>query len=123
MGAFRIRRRWRRRLTREYWGAPAWLIALVPLVLVMLVTALILATANRREVGGTAFTAPPSTPSDERVAAFVGDSYSQGRGASRPEKRWVTLAAAEEGWRGENFGRGGTGYQLTSDINGCGLRV
>lgn len=51
------------------------------------------------------------TPAQKRtVVAFVGDSYTQGRGATDASARWSTLVANEMGWTEKNFGIGGTGY-------------
>jgi lysophospholipase L1-like esterase len=47
-------------------------------------------------------------------AAFIGDSYTIGTGASEPKKRWTTLVSQAMGWTEHNFGRGGTGYVTTS---------
>jgi lysophospholipase L1-like esterase len=50
-------------------------------------------------------------------AAFIGDSYTSGTGASEPQKRWTSLVSQKMGWIEHNFGRGGTGYRNTS-LNG-----
>lgn len=55
------------------------------------------------------------------VAAFLGDSYTQGTGASSLDKRWVNIVGAGMGWNVVNLARGGTGYVATSDVTGCGL--
>jgi len=47
------------------------------------------------------------------VAAFVGDSYTDGVGASDPDHRWTTLVADRMGWLEDNLGVGGTGYLKT----------
>jgi lysophospholipase L1-like esterase len=47
---------------------------------------------------------------DRPLAAFLGDSYTKGFGASEPEKRWTSLVAQKMGWGEDNFGVGGTGY-------------
>jgi lysophospholipase L1-like esterase len=43
-------------------------------------------------------------------AAFIGDSYTLGQGASVPQRRWTTLVSQKLGWTEHNFGRGATGY-------------
>jgi lysophospholipase L1-like esterase len=43
-------------------------------------------------------------------AAFIGDSYTIGAGASEMDKRWTTLVSERMGWKELNFGHGGTGY-------------
>jgi len=56
-------------------------------------------------------------------AAFIGDSYTQGTGASNEDHRWVNLVSKNKGWAIENDGRGGTGYLTTAGVSGCGLAV
>jgi len=65
--------------------------------------------------------APPAI-SARPVAAFIGDSYTQGKGATSPQTRWVSLVAKHERWDTLDFGRGGTGYVTTADSSGCGLQ-
>lgn len=64
-----------------------------------------------------------STPDVRPVAAFLGDSYTHGTGASSPAKRWTSIVAAKEGWQEVNDGEGGTGYVATSGVEGCGQTV
>jgi lysophospholipase L1-like esterase len=47
-------------------------------------------------------------------AAFIGDSYAGGAGASQWSKRWTSLLVQKMGWVEHNFARGGTGYVATS---------
>jgi lysophospholipase L1-like esterase len=54
------------------------------------------------------------------TAAFIGDSATQGAGASGPETRWVTLVATAEGWEPLNLGRSGTGYLSSAEPTVCG---
>ncbi len=61
-----------------------------------------------------------AAPRGEKVAVFLGDSYTQGVGAGSPEARWASVVAATEGWREVNLGRGGTGYLATAGAEGCG---
>lgn len=64
---------------------------------------------------------PTSTDPPKPVAVFIGDSYTQGSGASdKRVDRWTTILSTEEGWREVNLGRGGTGYVTTSSTTGCG---
>lgn len=69
---------------------------------------------------------PPAASSDpaaegpDRVV-FLGDSYTQGTGASALPNRWTSLLSGAEGWTEINLGRGGTGFVTTSSVNGCGL--
>ncbi|AGB26666.1 lysophospholipase L1-like esterase (plasmid) [Mycobacterium sp. JS623] len=48
-------------------------------------------------------------------AAFLGDSYTAGSGASQPDRRWTTLVSTSEGWIEHNFGLGGTGYSTRNN--------
>lgn len=70
-----------------------------------------------RAIAPSVVTPSPNLP----VAVFLGDSYTQGTGASVPSKRWTTLVAKSFKWEEANDGRGGTGYLSTADANGCGL--
>jgi len=47
---------------------------------------------------------------DGPVAAFYGDSYTLGTGASDPAKRWSTLISEERGWREFNPSVNGLGF-------------
>ena len=55
------------------------------------------------------------------VAIFLGDSYTQGYGASNVNTRWVTLVSKAKGFKMVNLGRGGSGYVTVAGIEGCGL--
>jgi lysophospholipase L1-like esterase len=70
---------------------------------------------------GCAIAAPdpdqPVPPSDgATIAAFYGDSYTRGTGASSPERRWSTIVCAERGWYEFNPSIDGLGY-----VNNRGL--
>ena len=52
------------------------------------------------------------------VAAFYGDSYTRGTGASAPERRWSTLVAQERGWWEFNPSVDGLGYVNNRDLIG-----
>lgn len=58
------------------------------------------------------------------VALFIGDSYTQGTGASDPLKSWAKVASEALGWSMRNVAAGGTGYvtSLSGGIAtvGCG---
>jgi len=62
----------------------------------------------------------PASPTDRDVAVFLGDSYTQGWGASEPIARWTTLVAYGAGWTEVNQGQGGTGYVTTAGVASCG---
>ena len=51
-----------------------------------------------------------SPSSGQVVAAFYGDSYTRGTGASSPEHRWSTIVAAERGWWEFNPSVDGLGF-------------
>jgi lysophospholipase L1-like esterase len=55
--------------------------------------------------------APGQTPSPgATIAAFYGDSYTRGRGATSPDRRWSTIICAERGWYEFNPSVDGLGY-------------
>lgn len=64
-------------------------------------------------------TTEPAAP--QPVAAFVGDSYTQGVGAEPSSERWTSLLAAAMNWDERNFGVAGTGYLATAGAEVCGL--
>ena len=59
----------------------------------------------------------------EPIAVFLGDSYTQGTGATSPDQRWTSLVSAERGWSEVNLGRGGTGYLTAAGVEGCGREI
>jgi lysophospholipase L1-like esterase len=63
----------------------------------------------------------PSAAPGEPVAVFLGDSYTEGWGASKPTTRWSSLVAAEADWVEVNQGQGGTGFVTPAGLGGCGL--
>jgi lysophospholipase L1-like esterase len=100
-------------LRQQHSGAPGWLLAL----------SVVVALGAGTLFGMRALAADaPVTGPVHPVAVFLGDSYTQGVGASVPSRRWTTLVSKAAGWREENLGRGGTGYLATADVNGCGLQ-
>ncbi|MCD2442885.1 SGNH/GDSL hydrolase family protein [Agromyces sp. SYSU K20354] len=50
------------------------------------------------------------------VAAFYGDSYTRGTGASSPERRWSTIVSAGRGWFEFNPSVDGIGYVSNRDF-------
>ena len=54
-----------------------------------------------------------------RRTVFIGDSYSQGTGASDKSKRWTSLVSKAQDWHEVNLALGGTGY-LNTSTSGCG---
>jgi lysophospholipase L1-like esterase len=55
-------------------------------------------------------TAPARANRDAPLAAFYGDSYTLGTGASDPSKRWSTVICAERGWTEFNPSVNGLGF-------------
>ncbi|MET1152921.1 GDSL-type esterase/lipase family protein [Arthrobacter sp.] len=53
------------------------------------------------------------------LAVFLGDSYTQGLGASSESTRWVNMTASAKGWDFVNLGRGGSGYFTPSTPQAC----
>lgn len=49
------------------------------------------------------------------VVAFYGDSYTQGVGASSPDRRWSTRLSQDRGWREFNPSRSGLGFLTHRD--------
>lgn len=76
--------------------------AQLALLVVLPIVAVIVVVVARR-------TAAESSGSTVSVA-FLGDSYTEGAGASTASKRWTSLVCVHFGWTELNFGVGGTGY-------------
>ncbi|MEV1130069.1 SGNH/GDSL hydrolase family protein [Agromyces sp. NPDC049794] len=55
------------------------------------------------------------------VAAFYGDSYTRGTGASSPERRWSSIVAEERGWYEFNPSVDGLGYVINRGLSGVDL--
>lgn len=53
---------------------------------------------------------PSSADPDAPVAAFYGDSYTYGMGASDPSKRWSTIICEQRGWAEFNASVNGLGF-------------
>ncbi|WP_275777911.1 SGNH/GDSL hydrolase family protein [Paenarthrobacter sp. Y-19] len=64
---------------------------------------------------------PTPTKDTRPLAVFIGDSYTQGVGASAAPNKWVEVLAAKSNLAYVNLGKGGTGYVSTSGPSGCGL--
>lgn len=63
----------------------------------------------------------PSVGTNLPTALFIGDSYTQGVGASSLDNAFISLVALAERWRPVNGGYGGTGYLATAGRSACGL--
>lgn len=104
---------------RSYKGIIIGLLAV--LAATMVVLAMQHVDSSRAAAGATARPAPTFASDDQRpIAAFLGDSYTAGTGASPVSKRWTTLLAGQMGWQERNEGAGGTGYVVTASESGCG---
>ncbi|MFI7583280.1 SGNH/GDSL hydrolase family protein [Kocuria sp. M1N1S27] len=69
--------------------------------------------ARQTAVNAAATYIPPTTTEplpNYTEAAFIGDSYGAGTGATSRAKRWSTLVAQEKGWVELNYSKGGTNY-------------
>lgn len=102
-------------LTREFGGAPVWM-----MILAAFVVAGVAVFAMTRPPEPEYVAQPRETPSETAsptpsaepmpVALFIGDSYTDGAGATDDTSRWTTLVSVELGWAEVNYGFGGTGY-------------
>lgn len=103
---------------RSYKGVIIGLLAV--LAAVMVVLAMQHVSASRAAAGATPRPVPTFTsPSDGQVrVAFLGDSYTEGVGATTPAQRWTSLVAKKEGWTEINLGQGGTGYLNGGPLTG-----
>jgi lysophospholipase L1-like esterase len=101
-----------------------WLLGGVLAVAVGGVVAAVLLGGAGRSGPGVALPSAEPSPSigpGDTVAVFLGDSYTEGWGASDASTRWSALVAASAGWVEVNQGQGGTGFVTTSGLGGCGL--
>ncbi|WP_172403713.1 SGNH/GDSL hydrolase family protein [Clavibacter michiganensis] len=112
---------------RRWGSSTAWGIAGVTAIGVLVVglSGLALADAgDRPAAAGSVPELPASLQPDEPDAvraAFIGDSYTAGAGASSKSVTFPQLLSLREGWIPVNLGRGGTGYLTTASTAGCGL--
>jgi lysophospholipase L1-like esterase len=114
-----VRSRELRGWRRSVGGVPRWL--LPPTVVLVLGALLLVALGSGAGSAPRAASPAPTHSAAPVTAAFVGDSYTHGTGASTAAWSWVSLVIRKEGWRGSNLGRSGTGYVKTADVWGCGL--
>jgi len=86
-------------------------VAAVAAVAAVVVLAVSVLNACSAQPGAATSTAPP-TPlrADAPVAAFYGDSYTRGTGASSESKRWSTIICAQRGWKEFNPSVNGLGF-------------
>lgn len=57
-------------------------------------------------------------PPQHDSVAFLGDSFTQGGGATTNADRWTTIVAREQGWIELNYGFGGTNYGTAGEQKG-----
>jgi lysophospholipase L1-like esterase len=103
---------------RRWWP---WLLvsaAVVALAIAGLAAAGAFSVADRVVPGAAGETAPSIGPGDT-AAVFLGDSYTEGWGASDPSRRWSALVADEADWVEVNRGQGGTGFVTTAGAGTC----
>lgn len=86
---------------RKYWFTGG----LAALVLIVVVIAELWGAGAGEQAGG-----PMDSAAAGPVAAFYGDSYTLGTGASSPEKRWSTIVSTERGWIEVNPSVNGLGF-------------
>jgi lysophospholipase L1-like esterase len=77
----------------------------------------VLPSAAPSPSAGPSHSPSPGAP----VAVFLGDSYTEGWGATKTSTRWSTIVADEAGWVELNQGQGGTGFVTSAGLGGCGL--
>jgi acyl-CoA thioesterase I len=71
---------------------------------------------------------PSPTPSASatirpQIAAFLGDSYASGVGASRASNRWVNLLSRHQGWVVENLSQNSASYSTVGEPGGTSYRA
>ena len=104
-------------------------VAITAAVVAVLVGALLVQWRSNAERADAAVSFAVPTPTARTgvpSAAFIGDSYSAGTGATGFNTRFTTLVSAYEGWSSNNFAYGGTGYLRAVTKNGavgCGVNV
>jgi lysophospholipase L1-like esterase len=92
------------------------LAALAVIGLVAVMTSISTATTTATGAGDAASADPapaaaePAPDSSAPLAAFYGDSYTLGTGASDPDLRWSSIIAADRGWREFNPSVNGLGF-------------
>jgi lysophospholipase L1-like esterase len=90
-----------------------WAVALVPAALLLAGCAVSNATGS--PMGTSGMTGSPAE-SPVPLAAFLGDSYTSGVGASSGNLRWSSLVSRELGAYEGNYALGGTGYLAGTEV-------
>lgn len=104
--------------------APWWAVVLSGLAGALIVTLVMTLTrAGQVNAHATAATrpAPPTTPPAHSVT-FIGDSWTEGFGATEL-RGYAVLTAEQLGWKYENLGVGGSGYSVPGRGSTFGERV
>lgn len=108
---------------RWFWHAVLGMIAVTTAALVVLTFVDRAALAAGAAVEAAKYQAPAPLLGSEtqasKSAAFIGDSYTAGTGASGPSTRFTSLVASTENWQAQDLAYGGTGY-ITTATNGVG---
>ncbi|MET0726371.1 MAG: SGNH/GDSL hydrolase family protein [Leifsonia sp.] len=73
-------------------------------------------TGCATEAGSSPAPQTASVDPDAPVAAFYGDSYTRGTGASAPERRWSSVICADRGWTEVNPSTDGLGFVNNRDL-------
>ena len=110
-------------MLRPFETARRWPVALVALLAVVALVAAGLALRPRPVTAQPGRAATLSADPAPPLAAFIGDSYATGTGASSTSDRWTSTVARDQGWRELNLARGGTGYLTASSFEGCGAET
>jgi acyl-CoA thioesterase-1 len=104
-------------LTREWGGAPVWLV--IAVILIAALTGAGAFSSSRQTVEpATADDDLYATLDTQPVVVALGDSYTAGAGASSRSNAWVSIVAGAEEWQLQNLARGGTGF--TTAVTGDG---
>jgi lysophospholipase L1-like esterase len=91
-----------------------------PLVLTIAALAVVITALVSVATGARSLPAPTRTAAPSATAAFLGDSYTVGRGATDAATQgWAPLVAAAEGWVLRNDGVSGTGYGTRGELPGA----
>jgi lysophospholipase L1-like esterase len=92
-------------------AVPRWLLVVAATMVLVAVAAVALGVFQQSSSTSSAeVAAEPGAEQTQPVAAFIGDSYTAGLGASQPEFGFSSQLASAQGWTAVNLGRGGTSY-------------
>jgi len=105
-------------------SVPAWALRTVvygalSVIAIVAIVLTVVALASRGSDAASDDSVPAISVATSPTAVFIGDSFTQGVGASGPEARWVTLVALKEGWEPLNLGQSGSGYVAVASTADC----